>query len=61
MSEEARHTADGDTLGDNLSSLERLLEQMRHRDGEDRHLLYEQALELVHACQSLIEEGEEPA
>lgn len=60
MSEET-HAAGEDQLSENLEALASLLEEMRNREGEDRHLLFEKALELVHTCQSLLEVEEMPA
>ncbi len=55
---EGHHAAKADTLADNLSALASLLERIRNRDGEDGRLLFEEALELVRACQALIDEEE---
>ncbi len=54
MSEDTRVTGE-DGLSSNLAALEELLVEMRNREGEDRHLLFEKALELVRECQSLLE------
>lgn len=48
-------------MADNLSALEDLFEEMRNRDGVERHLLFEKALELIHTCQAMIDEEEKPA
>jgi flavin reductase (DIM6/NTAB) family NADH-FMN oxidoreductase RutF len=58
MSEEGQRQTKANALAENLAALEAVVEEMRNLDEGKRHLLFEKALELVHACQALIDEEE---